>query len=88
MAVRQKSRINRVNSTRSIPLRVATGGVLAAVAAGGVAVANTQKDVTVEVNGESITLATMSGTVQGALDDAGITIGNKDFVYPDRKSVV
>ncbi|MGZ7496220.1 transglycosylase family protein [Corynebacterium sp. ZY180755] len=82
MAVRQKSRINRVNSTRSIPLRVATGGVLAAVAAGGVAVANTQKDVTVEVNGESITLATMSGTVQGALDDAGITIGNKDFVYP------
>lgn len=82
MAVRQKSRINRVNSTRSIPLRVATGGVLAAVAAGGVAVANTQKDVIVEVNGEQIVLATMSGTVQGALDEAGITIGDKDLVYP------
>lgn len=82
MAARQKSRINRVNSTRSLPLRLATGGVLAAVAAGGVAVTNTQKDVTVDINGEQITLATMSGTVQGALDEAGITIGDKDLVYP------
>ncbi|AEQ06242.1 transglycosylase family protein [Corynebacterium pseudotuberculosis] len=82
MGTRQKSRINRVNSSKSIPLRLATGGVLASLAVGGVAVTQVKKDITVDVNGEQLTLATMSGTVEEALAKAGVTVGDKDIVYP------
>lgn len=82
MGTRQKSRINRVNSSRSIPLRLATGGVLASLAVGGVAVTQVKKDITVDVNGEQLSLATMSDTVDEALSKAGVTVGEKDIVYP------
>lgn len=82
MGTRQKSRINRVNSSRSIPLRLATGGVLASLAVGGVAVTQLKKDITVDVNGEQLSLATMSDTVEEALSKAGVTVGDKDIVYP------
>lgn len=82
MGTRQKSRINRVNSSRSIPLRLATGGVLASLAVGGVAVTQVKKDITVDVNGEQLSLATMSDTVEEALSKAGVTVGEKDIVYP------
>lgn len=82
VGTRQKSRINRVNSSRSIPLRLATGGVLASLAVGGVAVTQVKKDITVDVNGEQLSLATMSGTVEEALAKAGVTVGDKDIVYP------
>lgn len=82
MGTRQKSRINRVNSSRSIPLRLATGGVLASLAVGGVAVTQVKKDITVDVNGEQLSLATMSDTVEEALSKAGVTVGDKDIVYP------
>lgn len=82
MGTRQKSRINRVNSSRSIPLRLATGGVLASLAVGGVAVTQVKKDITVDVNGEQLSLATMSDTVEEALSKAGVIVGEKDIVYP------
>lgn len=82
MGTRQKSRINRVNSSRSIPLRLATGGVLASLAVGGVAVTQVKKDITVDVNGEQLSLATMSDTVEEALSKASVTVGDKDIVYP------
>lgn len=82
MGTRQKSRINRVNSSRSIPLRLATGGVLASLAVGGVAVTQVKKDITVDVNGEQLSLATMSDTVEEALSKAGVTVDEKDIVYP------
>lgn len=82
MGTCQKSRINRVNSSRSIPLRLATGGVLASLAVGGVAVTQVKKDITVDVNGEQLSLATMSDTVEEALSKAGVTVGDKDIVYP------
>lgn len=63
-------------------MRLATGGVLAAVAVGGVTVVTQKKDVTIDINGDQMTLATWSGDVQGALDKAGIAIGEKDLVYP------
>lgn len=63
-------------------MRLATGGVLAAVAVGGVTVGTQKKDVTIDINGDQMTLATWSGDVQGALDKAGIAIGEKDLVYP------
>lgn len=78
----QKSRINRINSTRSVPLRVATGGMLATLLIGGVTAATTKKDIIVDVNGEQLALVTMAGTVDGALSQAGIELGTNDFVSP------
>lgn len=65
-----------------MPLRLATGGMLASLAVGGVAVASTQKIVTVDVNGEQIQLATMSSDVAGALAQAGVQVGEQDVVVP------
>ncbi|NLZ57737.1 MAG: DUF348 domain-containing protein [Corynebacterium sp.] len=78
----QKSRINRINSTRSVPLRLATGGMLATLLIGGVTAATTKKDIIVDVNGEQLALVTMAGTVNGALTQAGIELGDSDFVSP------
>ncbi|MFI5504398.1 transglycosylase family protein [Corynebacterium kutscheri] len=82
MGFHQKSRLNRVSSTRSIPLRLATGGMLAVLAVGGTSVVVAKKDVTIDVNGERIQLATLSSDVGGALEQAGISVSDKDIVSP------
>ncbi|MFP7366497.1 transglycosylase family protein [Corynebacterium callunae] len=88
MATHQKSRINQINSTRSVPLRLATGGMLATLLIGGVTAATTKKDITVDVNGEQLALVTMSGTVEGALTQAGIELGDQDIVSPSLDSAL
>ena len=77
-----KKSIKRINNSSSLPLRLATGGVLGTLAIGGVVAAGTQKDVTVDVNGETIELATFSGDVSGALQAAGVQVGAEDLVSP------
>jgi len=74
--------IKRINNTRSLPLRLATGGMLGTLAVGGVVAVNTQKDVTVDVNGERIELATFSSDIEGALQAAGIDYEGDDLIYP------
>lgn len=74
--------IKRINNTRSLPLRLATGGMLGTLAVGGVVAVNAQKDVTVDVNGELIELATFSTNVEGALQAAGIDYEGEDLIYP------
>ena len=74
--------IKRINNTRSLPLRIATGGVLGTLAVGGVVAVGAQKDVTVDVNGEEVALATFAKDVDGALDSVGIQVGDEDVVYP------
>ncbi|WP_080795918.1 resuscitation-promoting factor [Corynebacterium pacaense] len=88
MAIHQKSRINRINGTRSVPLRLATGGMLATLLIGGVTAATTKKDVILDVNGEQIPLSTMSGTVDGVLAQAGVELGDQDFVSPSPDSSI
>ncbi len=88
MATHQKSRINRINSTRSVPLRLATGGMLATLLIGGVTAATTKKDIIVDVNGEQLAMVTMSGTVEGALAQAGVELGAHDFVSPSPDSAL
>ena len=73
---------NRNTLATSMPLKVATGGVLASLVVGGVAVAATQKNVVLDVNGERIELATLSQDVEGALNDAGVEVGENDLVAP------
>lgn len=64
-------------------MRIAGGGVAAAVLVGGVSVAAaSQKDVVVDVNGEQVPVSTFAGDVQGALEAAGVQVGDQDLVYP------
>lgn len=74
--------IKRINNTRSLPLRLATGGMLGTLAVGGVVAVNAQKDVTVDLNGERIELATFSSDVEGALAAAGVEYADDDLIYP------
>ena len=75
-----------VKTGRSLRKPVLVGAVAAAVvvamlAGGGVAMA-AHKDVTGEVDGQVQELGTFSGSVEGALDSAGVTIGERDTVAP------
>ncbi|AIT60580.1 resuscitation-promoting factor [Corynebacterium doosanense] len=72
----------RINSKNSTAKRIAAGSALGALAIGGVVAAGSQKDVTVDYNGESIELATYASDVSGALEKAGVTVGDGDLVYP------
>ncbi|MDO5076361.1 resuscitation-promoting factor [Corynebacterium sp.] len=82
MKTSQQSALHRINSAHSVPLRVATGGMLATLlVSGGLAVIE-KKDVSVDVNGESVSLATMSETVGEALSKAGVEYGSEDLIQP------
>lgn len=65
-----------------MPLRMATGGVLATMVVGGVVVAQGQKSVVLDLNGERTELTTMSKDIAGALEEAGVEVGAEDLVYP------
>ncbi|MFV8395932.1 transglycosylase family protein [Corynebacterium hindlerae] len=82
MGVHQKSRINRLNSAHSVPLRIATGGMLATLLVGGVSAVGMKKDIVLDVNGEEITLTTFSNDVAGALEQAGVSVQAQDVVAP------
>ncbi|HAT6663121.1 TPA: DUF348 domain-containing protein [Corynebacterium striatum] len=76
------NQIKRINSSRSLPMRLATGGVLGTLAVGGVVAVSAQKDITLDVNGDKIELATFAGNVDEALQAAGVNVGGEDLVYP------
>lgn len=82
MSPKKKSNLHRINNTNSTPLRVATGGMLATLVVGGGAAVAAHKDVTVDVNGEIIQASSMSSDVEGVLDSAGISVGDRDQVTP------
>lgn len=77
---RQLESINPKNT--STTSRIAAGGAIGALALGGVVVLGAQKDVTVDVNGETIQLATYARDVAGVLDAANVTVADTDVVYP------
>lgn len=86
MGAHQKSRINRLNSAHSVPLRLATGGMLATLLVGGVSAVGMKKDIVLDVNGEEIALTTFSGDVKGALEQAGVQVQAADLVAPSPNS--
>lgn len=72
-------RINKTSTTRAVIASTAVG----ALAIGGATTAvAAQKSVTVDVNGEPIELTTFAGNVDGALQAAGVEVGDQDLVYP------
>lgn len=82
MGNRQKAKINKGASSRAVPMRIVAGGVIASLAVGGVTAQQLKKDITVDLNGEHISLATFSRDVDGVLKQAGVNVGEKDLVYP------
>jgi len=64
------------------PVLVGIAALVVALAAGGTAVASAHKTVALTVDGQQQEVGTLAGSVEGALDSAGITISEHDTVAP------
>ncbi|OZF56240.1 resuscitation-promoting factor [Rhodococcus sp. 14-2470-1b] len=80
------SSIARLNSSRSTMLYLVVAALLATLIVGGATAVARHKTVTIDVDGEMITLSTMTGDVNGALQAAGYETGDKDLVAPSGDS--
>jgi resuscitation-promoting factor RpfB len=76
------SAISRINQTRSPLLYVVVAALLATLIIGGVMAIARQKSVTVDVDGERISLTTMTTDVEGAIKAAGYSVKERDVVAP------
>ena len=75
--------IKRINSKSTATKRAVAGTVAGAVLVGGAGTAlATQKQVTVDVNGEETNVRTYAADVAGALNSAGVEVAPADLVYP------
>ena len=70
------------------PLIIGAAALIAALAIGWAVIAGLTKTVTVSVDGATQEVSTMSGTVQGALDAAGIVVNEHDTVAPSADSAL
>ncbi len=67
-------------------LYLVVAALLATLIVGGATAVARHKTVTIDVDGEMITLSTMTGDVNGALQAAGYETGDKDLVAPSGDS--
>ena len=75
--------IKRINPKSTAAKRAVAGTVAGAVLVGGAGTAlATQKQVTVDVNGEETNVRTYAADVAGALNSAGVEVAPEDLVYP------
>ena len=75
--------IKRINPKKTATKRAVAGTVAGAVLVGGAGTAlATQKQVTVDVNGEETNVRTYASDVAGALQSAGVDVAPADLVYP------
>lgn len=79
--------LKRINTTSSLRARLALGGVITAVAAGGVTGAVMHKQVTLAVDGEHTTVSTMAFSVESVLRDNGVDPASGDKVSADLSSM-
>ncbi|MFF0816011.1 transglycosylase family protein [Rhodococcus sp. NPDC003318] len=76
------SPLTRINKATSPLLRLIVGALLLTLIAGGALAVSRHKTVLVDVDGETISLSTMSTDVDSVLADAGYAVGDKDVVAP------
>ncbi len=76
------STIRRLNSARSTTLYLVIAALLMTLVAGGVMAVSRHKTVTIDVDGDMISLSTMKTDVSSALADAGYAPSDKDLVVP------
>lgn len=75
--------MKRINPKSTATKRAVAGSVAGAVLLGGAGTAlATQKQVTVDVNGEETNVRTYAADVAGVLDSAGVEVAPEDLVYP------
>ncbi|MGV0344736.1 transglycosylase family protein [Corynebacterium lehmanniae] len=75
--------IKRINPKSTATKRAVAGAVAGAVLVGGAGTAlATQKQVTLDVNGEETNVRTYAADVAGALNSAGVEVAPEDLVYP------
>ncbi|WP_052436370.1 resuscitation-promoting factor [Georgenia sp. SUBG003] len=63
-------------------------GLAPVLVAGGAVAAHAHKSVDLEIDGETRTVSTFAGSVDGLLDEQGITIGNNDLLAPGPDSAL
>ncbi|MCQ4118273.1 resuscitation-promoting factor [Rhodococcus tibetensis] len=78
----------KINSARSPLLYTVVALLLATLIAGGVMAVIRHKNVTLDVDGEMISLSTMSTSVDAALSDAGYSLDERDVVAPERDATL
>ncbi|UOT06069.1 transglycosylase family protein [Rhodococcus opacus] len=78
----------KINSARSPLLYAVVALLLATLIAGGVMAVVRHKNVTLDVDGEKISLSTMTTSVDAALSDAGYSISDRDVVAPERDATL
>ncbi|MFC9554320.1 transglycosylase family protein [Rhodococcus sp. NPDC056960] len=78
----------KINSARSPLLYTVVALLLATLIAGGVMAVVRHKTVTLDVDGEQISLSTMTTSVDAALSDAGYSISDRDVVAPERDATL
>ena len=76
------STIRRLKSTRSTTLYLVIAALLMTLVAGGAMAVSRHKTVTIDVDGDMISLSTMKTDVNSALIDAGYAPSDKDLVVP------
>lgn len=67
---------------RRRPVAILAGALTVLLAVAGVTAAAAHKRVSVDVDGEIQNVSTFAGSVEGALDEAGVTPGDHDLVVP------
>ena len=72
----KKTRLHRINQNTSPAMRMVTGGMLATLVVGGAVAVNSQKDVTLDVNGHKSHISTMNGDVDAILAANDISLDN------------
>lgn len=72
----------RINTARSPLLYVVIAALFATLLVGGGLVVSQHKTITVDVDGESISLSTLRSEVGSVLDSAGYPVGEHDVVAP------
>ena len=76
------SNVTKIVNPKSKKVQVVTAGVLVAMIAGSGTALALHKDVTIEVDGETVSASTFRSNVEGALAAAGYELGEHDVVSP------
>ncbi|KAA0023812.1 resuscitation-promoting factor [Antrihabitans cavernicola] len=74
--------IARINNAKSPMLYAIVAALLATLIVGGAMAVARHKTITVDVDGQKTSLSTMTGNVQGAIEDAGYSVKERDVVAP------
>ena len=82
MATTQPSHCAKTGRSLRKPVLVGIAALVVALVAGGGVVAAAHKTVPVTVDGQQQEVGTLAGSVEGALDSAGLTIAEHDTVAP------